>query len=349
MISVEQKQERQNKNWKDLLLKSGLPFEYEVKTRFAKMGCLVYDDYSFIKSDENGIEKEFSFDIDACYWRGNKCVEFLVECKYKTEPTSWFFLPDDFSNEWEAKSTSYLHTIDHFSNEKFLYSSSPFDKVVEPIGPFCTKGTEIFKSDFIEKNIRSAINQVSYAFVEKLIGALDSQLTNEIFKNTIFFNVPIIVSNAELRLINSDLTTKDIQNAKSIEDVSTKHDFLLFHNKIGQDLKKHNYDRLSSFIFPNHVSKFSNASGGLLSDPLHFVNTVSDKYCPEVIIIMHHSEVVDNYEKLFKQIDFITQPSEKLELKTKEVNEEYQNKYKAARRHISNQKRKIKSNKSGKK
>ncbi|WP_312352017.1 hypothetical protein [Sphingobacterium multivorum] len=89
------------KHWKDLLLKSGLPFEYEVKEKLSKIGCIVEDEYIYSKADENNMQKDFSYDLDVTYWNGCS-VNLMVECKYKTMDTNWFFLPD---------SSSYLYDI----------------------------------------------------------------------------------------------------------------------------------------------------------------------------------------------------------------------------------------------
>lgn len=59
-------QETENKNkestYKKALLKSGLPFEYEVCNYLRKNVFIVDFEYPYIKEDENGIQKEFLYD-----------------------------------------------------------------------------------------------------------------------------------------------------------------------------------------------------------------------------------------------------------------------------------------------
>jgi hypothetical protein len=294
-------------NWKKHLLKSGLPFEYEVKECFVENGCTVWDEYSYLKKDENDVEKEFSYDLDANKWNGGYSIEFMIECKYKTEPTKWFFTPDPYSYQNDLTKNSFFHPIDPFSENSFLFDNVPFDNVIKnPLGPFCLKGVEIFKNQSIETNITKAIKQLSYAFVDKLISSFDSQLNTEMFNNSIFLQIPIIITNADLHLINKNLTTKDIEIASSIEDISTKHDFLLFHNKTGEHLRDYNLNKLADFFSTQEKKKIEERFNTFTKDISHFVDVIASNYSPETILIMNHDESHDNYKKLFDYVNFLT-------------------------------------------
>lgn len=315
-------------NWKNYLLKSGLPFEYEVKECFAKQGCTVWDEYSYIKEDENKIEKEFSYDIDANYWKGGNSFDFMIECKYKTEPTKWFFMPDSYSYQSELNQNSFLHPLDHFTDNKFLFNKAPYYKVNEPLGPFCLKGTEIFQNQYVETNIFKAINQLSYAFIEKIISGMRSQFDDEIFDNCTFFHIPIIITNAGLHVINDKLTTKDIQNANSIEQISTKQDFLFFHNKIGENLRIHNFKKIYQFFDKEYTEKFNSRQKSFTDDLEHFIEVISSNYSPQIILIMHHDDAHENYKKLFDYINFLAVHSEKLTERIETVKKEFDEKMK---------------------
>ena len=229
-------------DWKKYLLKSGLPFEYEVKECFAKCKCIIWDEYTYIKPDENNIEKEFSYDLDASYLtKSGDMLNFMIECKYKTEPTSWFFLPDPYSTQQEVTPNSFLHPVDYFTNNKFIFKSYPYYNIQKPLGEFCLKGVEILNTQFLELTIHKAIQQLSYAFIEKVIESMDSQLTAEHsdMADAISFNIPIIITNAELRLINKNLTISDINNSNDINGISQKYDFLFLDNHIGENIRNH--------------------------------------------------------------------------------------------------------------
>lgn len=330
-------------NWKKHLLKSGLPFEYEVKECFVKHGCTVWDEYSYLKEDENKIEKEFSYDLDANYWPGGHSVDFMVECKYKTEPTKWFFTPDPYAYQSDISGNSIFHAMDYFSNNWFPFKNPPYDKVIEnPLGAFCLKGVEVLNNSFQETTITRAIHQLSYAFIEKLITSMDSQLDTELFHKANFMHIPVIITNADLHLINENLTTKDIQRADTIEQISAKHDFLIFRNKIGGHLMNYNYSKLATFFKPRQ-KQFKGRNSSFTKDLNHFMEVVAGSYSPEVILIMHHDEQHLNYKKLFDYINFIMKPSKEREMRMDLVQKEMKEKHDSINKHIEKSKQKQKS------
>lgn len=310
-------------NWKEYLLKSGLPFEYEVKECFAKNRCTVWDEYTYLKEDENRIEKEFSYDLDANLWNGGYSIDFLIECKYKTKPTKWFFTPNPYAYQNDLSKNSFFHPIDYFTNNKFIFAGQPFDNVIKKaLGPFCLKGIEVYNGQSQEINISKAINQLAYAFVDKLISAMDSQLNVKMFYDSIFLHIPIIITNADLFLFNQDLTTNDIQKADSIEEISTQHNFLIFQNKIGENLRGYNYKKLAYYFTEIGKENFNNRNKSFSNDLEHFISVISQNYCPQVILIMHHDTKHDNFNKLFDYINFITIKSDEREKRIVEVQDE---------------------------
>jgi len=315
-------------NWKKHLLKSGLPFEYEVKECFVKQGCTVWDEFSYLKKDENAIEKEFSYDLDANIWKGGHSVDFLIECKYKTEPTKWFFTPDPYYYQSDLSRNSFFHPIDHFSKHTFLFKNAPLDEVIkDPLGPFCLKGVELFKDQHVETNITKAIAQLSYAFIDKLISSLDEQLNSELFSDKIFLHIPIIITNADLHIINKNLTTQEIESAKSIDNISTQHNFLLYHNKIGENLRDYNFDKLLTFFASSNTSKIEAKLNSFTKDINHLINVISTNYSPQLILIMHHDKNHSNYENLFSYINFILTDTAERNLRIKKVQEEMKDKH----------------------
>ena len=329
-------------NWKKHLLQSGLPFEYEVKECFVKKGCTVWDEYSYLKKDENNIEKEFSYDLDANTWNNGHSIDFMIECKYKTEPTKWFFLPDPYSYQQDLTKNSFFHPIDHFTKSNFIFNHYPFDNVIEkPLGPFCLKGVEIFKNQFIEINISRAINQLSYAFVDKIISAFESQLDqqSEIFAETVFLKIPLIITNADLYLINENVTTKEIENAETIEQISSKHDFLIYHNKSGEHLNNYNYEKLSEYFSTIPKTVIDKRMNTFTKDLTHFINTIASNYSPECILIMNHDINHENYTKLFDYINFLTKNSEALKKRIVEVQVESKKKHEDIMANLKNKKK----------
>lgn len=59
-----------SKAWQQTLLSSGLPLENDIYAHLAKRGCIGRFEYSYLKPDENSVDREFSYDVDASYIRG---------------------------------------------------------------------------------------------------------------------------------------------------------------------------------------------------------------------------------------------------------------------------------------
>jgi len=200
--------------------------------------------------------------------------------------------------------------MDYFSDQTCFVCQYPYDNInEEPLGPFCLKGIEIHKNQPVETTIVRAINQLSFAFVDKLISAISCQLNDTNAKNTIFYNVPIIITNADLYLINEKAKTTDIKKASTINDIASKHNFLIYCNQIGEELKNYNYERLNDFFDEYGINKVVERFNTFTKDYNHFINVISTYYCPRAMLIMHHDENYNNYDKLFKYLRFLLIPS----------------------------------------
>ena len=91
------------KGWKDHLLKSGVPLEYEVAAVMSRLGMAIDADFPFLRRDIAGV-KELSVDI-AANWYGPTANEAgfelhtLVECKYRS-PEKILLLLEDPNEEF---------------------------------------------------------------------------------------------------------------------------------------------------------------------------------------------------------------------------------------------------------
>src|SRR5258708_7141677 len=76
------------RSWKDHLLKSGVPLEYEVAAILDRADMAINADFSFLRRDVVGA-KEFSVDVLARYYGPSENdvgfeLDMLVECKYRS-------------------------------------------------------------------------------------------------------------------------------------------------------------------------------------------------------------------------------------------------------------------------
>ena len=230
--------------WKDHLLKSSIPLEYEVKKFLDSKGCVTDFEYSYIKDDENRIPTEFSYDIDASYIKSPHFIDLMIECKYRHRGTHWVFIPEEYGGPDEIYQNAFMHPNDHFCKYKFPFSG------LFPIefAPLCSKGIEITSKDFNPKSINQAIAQLSYAFPERIADGMLHQIEELSLSGFVFYHIPIIVTTANLFRLRSDVDIRTIEKATDLSEIADEHNSLVIKNKIGIQLRHHNQRVLKQTI-----------------------------------------------------------------------------------------------------
>jgi hypothetical protein len=190
--------------WKDKLLSSGVPLEYQISRILTEHHFSVSSEYKYLRLDlESGHDKEFSVDISALGFTPfndeNECdssVHLLVECKYRHEFKGWCFFPEtnqpDYSNFTLGRT---IRVIDEFSYWQIDSNSTvPFDENLD----CCFKGVEIdFKNDIVtDSDIQRGLSQLQYAlprlFIESILYGGGEPV----------FLVPILVTSCKLYLFS---------------------------------------------------------------------------------------------------------------------------------------------------
>lgn len=297
-----------NNKWKDYLLKSGLPLEYEVMDYLESKKCVSSFEYSYLRPDENLIENEFSFDIDSAYIREHHFFKLLIECKYRDSSTNWLFLPGEYGGLHELGKTSFLHPNDHFNSKRkfpFKYPELP------PIGKPCQKGIELTSEQQNPKTITQAVNQLSYAMAEMVVDDMEHQIDSLLMLDeVIFYNIPIIITTANLYRIKENTTIEKIKATDNLLDIATKEDCIVLQTKIGKDLQRHNEKIFSTFI-KKRGREFLKSKLKSFNDDFAFVSEVmSSSYCPQAILVLQHTSDNKAFEKVFNLMDEIINPSE---------------------------------------
>lgn len=232
--------------WKDYLLKSGLPLEYEVKEILDKRNCQTHFEQSYLRPDENNVINAFSYDIKSAYIPELNYFDMLIECKYRDPSTNWVFLPSYTTAFGQLASTSFVHANDHFTQEykhPFSFNSIP------SIAPVCSKGIEITSDGQNPKSISQAVAQLSYAMAEAMVEGMTSQITGETGTTEhIFYHIPIIVTTANLFRLKENIDIDTIKKTDKLEDISTKEDYLVLKTHNGKDLEQHNMNVFTEFV-----------------------------------------------------------------------------------------------------
>ena len=289
--------------WKDFLLKSGLPLEYEVKELLDKRKCISSFEYSYLRSDENKIVNEFSFDIDSAYIKENHFFKLMIECKYRDNSTNWLFLPGDVYHPNKFGEPTFLHPCDYFTeNLDFPRKNLKLQK----IGKSCLKGIEINSSGQNPKSITQAVNQLSYAMAEMISDSMLHQYERLLSTSDfIFYNVPIIVTTANLYRLKEDVTIEKIKLSNEILELATKENYIILETKIGKDLANHNRKIFSEFITKHGKTELESRLNSFHKDVNFVFEVISSKFSPKSVLIIQHTNDSDTFDKLFKLMDKI--------------------------------------------
>lgn len=308
MQAIENKNNKES-TYKKAILKSGLPFEYEVCNYLRKNGFIVDFEYPYIKDDENGTQKEFSYDLAVSYISIDHYLDFQIECKYKMEPdTIWCFLPNENAYMLDINTTSFIHEVDAFCKKKdLLKHTSDFPS----LAPICIKGVEIYGKDQAnEKTIVQAAYQLSGSFTEKIIDAFYHEINLLLVKDTIFYQIPIIVTNANLYLLKTDITTEDIKKSDNIESIAQKHNILLYTPHIDLIQKNKNFQNLYSFLLNIPQKTIKDKFKTFTNDIHHFSEVQSEP--PRLIAIVHWDKEGKNLQELIDYVKKYVWPTQEI-------------------------------------
>jgi hypothetical protein len=296
-----------SKKLKVFLLKSSIPLEYEVKQLLDKYGCISSYEFTYLRHDENEVINEFSYDIDASYIKERHFFELMIECKYRELSTNWIFIPENYGGEDEIEPYSFIHPNDHFTQENKFLSLD-----YEPLAPLCGKGIEINSNGQNPKTITQAINQLSYAMANKVVSGMEHQIeklltTSEI----IFYNIPIIVTTANLYRLNKNVTIKEIKESDDISSILTKEDCLILKIPTGKHLENYNLQEFMQFIRKYGQDELNKKLKSFNEDIRFVCSVISQHYCPSAIAIVQFTESNQGFKKLFDFLNEIVEPTEK--------------------------------------
>lgn len=318
--------DQENNKWKNFLLQSGLPLENDIKQFLEAKGAIVSNEYSYYRHDENRIIKEFSYDIDACFPIGYRgYINLLIECKYRQDKTSWIFLPEKYGDYKMIFENSFMHPNDYFK-KNFVHGLAHYENFPVILAPLCSKGIEIHKTGQNPTSIPHAMSQLSYAFIEQVINGIESQIDCKTFYDTCYYNIPIIVTTADLYRLNENINIDDIKNAVNLTELASSHDILIVEKNINVDLRNHNLSRLNSLIERYGEKKLQEHRNDHYVNPVSLLfHQISRTCCPKVIVIIKHTKENRGFEQFLQYIDDIQKPAKYILDKIEEQNEMIKN------------------------
>ncbi|HCG7916523.1 TPA: hypothetical protein NJ492_004466 [Vibrio parahaemolyticus] len=230
-----------SQKWKDKLLSSSFPLEFEAMKELSKDGFSVSSEFAYSRLDGD-TRKDFSVDIDAlCFTPFENeddvtgSVHLLIECKYRKKGTKWLFLPDPNRSDYSPFTLGQtIRAIDNFSYDVLPPNCVvPFD---EKEGlEFCFKGVEVDTANASahDGQIRHGLSQLQYA--------LPPLLTHSIMfgSNIPFFICPILLTNAPLYVANKDFSMVLVQESNEIENMAKEVPYLVTYQDVSPDFTQH--------------------------------------------------------------------------------------------------------------
>ena len=231
--------------WKDRLLSSSVPLEYETGKLLVEKGFFVDFDYKYQRLD-NQLEKEFSIDLKAGgfypFLKDSEIeakIDILIECKYRNPDVTWLFVPDINEDEYSLfTSKGAIKLIDEFT--EFHYKGILFDSM-NGFGLRVVKGIEINNrtNEVHDTGIHHGINQLSYVLPSLIEDHIFENLSSDLGECHPYFLIPILVTSADLRILSDDFSTEKIKESNNFEDFSESVPYLFFHTDVYPSFKLH--------------------------------------------------------------------------------------------------------------
>lgn len=288
------------------MLGSGLPLEYEVKRHLELKGCIANFEYSYLRSNETNVERQFSYDVDGAYIKDEHFVTFMIECKYRHPTTQWVFTPEIYGGPNELSENDFMHPFDHFVPKEFPFGG-PFPRV---LGPACSKGIELGDSGDNDKSINQAVMQLAYAFAVKIGDAIEHQVERLLVRDVIFYHVPVIVTTADLFRLYDGVGIEDIKAADAIQEVATPETCLVMDYTTGVELRRYNEQVLSAVMEKLGSEALQRALNSSFEDVEHLLAVFAAHYSPQAIVVMNAT--AGAFDHLFSYVDELLMPSETL-------------------------------------
>ncbi|WP_395375065.1 hypothetical protein [Marinicella sp. W31] len=298
-----------NLKWKQRLLSSGYPLEYVTEKTLEKSKYKIFGEYPYLRESENGVVKEFSVDIRT--WKSiivNKdyhSLQLLIECKYLHDGTIWLFSPTTQENNF---GTTLL--FDNSAVKPFVFDQNQLRNASISIQK-CRNGVQINHNDDGRDSIKKGLYQLKFAtpllfkeIIELAVSGLFGSMSNLTFFGS------ILVTTAEIRVLNQSLDLSSFKEAKDISELSEKKKFILVEESAGPQLHNHvtmQFDTLMSNHGDSVKLKINEYQKAYQSDQLPLapsIHTLSRDFinCSEKVLVVNFDYLMELIEILEKNL-----------------------------------------------
>jgi hypothetical protein len=230
--------------WKSKLLSSGFPLEYEVASIVRDIGFHVDGELPYTRY---GLEQPTDCSIDVlchAYLPLGEANDFKarlivpIECKYRVPAKEWLFMGDINEPDFSPSRPEGIRQFPCFTT--YQYDA-------RPITAFCCeqvpalKAVEINmdKGDVTDTDIKHAINQLKYSLPQIVCREIINTGNCHPVDSCPFFVLPLLVTNAPIRITHADMSISTVSNAQSLNDVSEQVDCVDLYSDHPDSFEEH--------------------------------------------------------------------------------------------------------------
>jgi hypothetical protein len=227
-------------SWKQALLKTSLPLEFLVAERLAAREYESADEFSYMRTNEHGVETEFSVDIWASRLLADASEDFwasldlFIECKYAHPGVRWIFAPRPFADTPRER---VLFDLQELCTSRF---ARPSLHAFAARAPYCMKGIELHEKDANPQAITRGLNQLRYGVAALVEGVYSEQLRAQSDVTLLPHIIcSMLVTTASLYVLTENSELETYRSAETIEEVATPVDSVVVHQRAGSNLRRH--------------------------------------------------------------------------------------------------------------
>lgn len=257
------------KQFKKALTQSGVPLEFEVAKLIASFDetVSVETDFSFTRTTERGMEKDFSVDLAATFLLGERqgtrfLWHTLFECKYRHEGVAWCFLPAVSQPTKNSYHPCYV-ILDRFPQKPFFVDKScsaywehdaglgitrtELGESLQHITE-CTKGLEIRNGQPNPEAVREGTFQLQYAHVVQVAADLGNELQRilepiliEHGPSTVHIYTRFLVTTARLFVLRADLSLSEMESTTEYAELGQEKELIELRGPNSPDLNSYHW------------------------------------------------------------------------------------------------------------
>jgi hypothetical protein len=233
------------KTWKDNLLSSSVPMEFEVSKLLVKHGFSTSADYSYTRHGAQARD-DFSVDLEASIYlpfrRPNEItteLHLLVECKHRHRNNKWLFFPDPNPGGFSPFTLGRTpRVVDDFAP---VMLDDRHSVAFDNKSIFCIKGVEIDLNNgsVYDAEIRKGLSQLQYALPRLVTEAIEWNLGCHPEECYPFLYCPVLLTTSEIFVAKADTTIESVERAETLPDLATPAPWVVVYCEQTQDFQRY--------------------------------------------------------------------------------------------------------------